>query len=169
MNLAFRIQHSACRADKPSRKPIMKTQMKRAVIAVNFATIFTLMTLASLAAESGKQHKVLFEFTSQGQEQITAVLNNIENVREALGNDTKVMVIAHGPGIALVQKTNTESADRMRKLGEAGVVFAACENTMKRKNIAKADLFDFAKTVDSGVAEVVRRQEAGWSYVKSGH
>ena len=127
------------------------------------------MTLASPAAESGKQHKVLFEFTSQGQEQITAVLNNIENVRKALGNETKVMVVAHGPGIVLVQKTNTESADRMRKLGEAGVVFAACENTMKTKNIAKADLWNFATTVDSGVAEVVRRQEAGWSYVKSGH
>jgi intracellular sulfur oxidation DsrE/DsrF family protein len=57
----------------------------------------------------------------------------------------------------------------MRKLADAGVVFAACENTMKRKNLTKADLFDFATTVDAGVAEVVRRQEAGWSYVKSGH
>jgi intracellular sulfur oxidation DsrE/DsrF family protein len=26
----------------------------------------------------------------------------------------------------------------------------------------------FAITVDSGVAEVVRKQEAGWSYIKSG-
>ena len=139
--------------------------MKHIIIAL----LFTFMTLASPAAEAGQQHKVLFEFTSQGQEQITAVLNNIENVRQALGNETKVMVVAHGPGIALVQKTNTESADRMRKLGEAGVVFAACENTMKKKNIAKGDLLDFATTVDSGVAEVVRRQESGWSYVKSGH
>ena len=55
----------------------------------------------------------------------------------------------------------------MRDLSQAGVVFAACENTMKKKNVAKEDLLPFATTVDSGVAEVVRKQEAGWAYLKS--
>ena len=39
---------------------------------------------------------------------------------------------------------------------------------MKKKNVSKADLLPATTTVDSGVAEVVRKQEAGWSYVKSG-
>jgi intracellular sulfur oxidation DsrE/DsrF family protein len=39
---------------------------------------------------------------------------------------------------------------------------------MKKKNVRKDDLLPLATTVDSGVAEVVRKQEAGWSYVKSG-
>jgi hypothetical protein len=39
---------------------------------------------------------------------------------------------------------------------------------MKRKNLQKSDLVPFATTVDSGVAEVVRRQEAGWSYLRPG-
>jgi uncharacterized protein len=133
------------------------------------AFLFTLMTLTSQAAETGKKHKVIFEFTSGEKEQLTAVLNNVENVRKSLGAETQVRLVAHGPGIALLQKTNTENAERMRKLSDAGVIFAACENTMKRKNLSKADLLDFATTVDSGVGEVVRRQEAGWSYVKSGH
>ncbi len=133
------------------------------------ALLFTIMAFASPAADAGKEHKVLFEFTSEGKEQITAVLNNVENVRKALGAKTKVEVVAHGPGIGLLQKSNTEGADRMRKLADDGVVFAACENTLKRKNISKADLHDFVTTVDSGVAQVVRRQEADWSYVKSGH
>jgi intracellular sulfur oxidation DsrE/DsrF family protein len=30
------------------------------------------------------------------------------------------------------------------------------------------DLMPLATTGDSGVAEVVRKQEAGWSYIKSG-
>ena len=33
---------------------------------------------------------------------------------------------------------------------------------------ARTDLSPFAATVDSGVAEVVRKQETGWSYVRSG-
>ncbi|MGH7937542.1 MAG: hypothetical protein ACRD5Z_25205 [Bryobacteraceae bacterium] len=39
---------------------------------------------------------------------------------------------------------------------------------MKRKGIGKDQLLPIATTVDSGVAEVVRKQEAGWSYIKSG-
>ena len=139
--------------------------MKPAFIALLFCS----MSIASPAADIGKEHKVLLEFTSDGKEQINAVLNNVENARKALGANTKVEVVAHGPGIGLLQKSNTEGAERMRKLADDGVVFAACENTLNRKNISKADLLDFATTVDSGVAEVVRRQEAGWSYVKSGH
>jgi len=133
------------------------------------ALLLTVMSLTTFAADTNKTHKVLFEFTSPGKEASTGVLNNIENVRKALGTGTQVILVAHGPGIALLQKAGNESAERMRKLADAGVVFAACENTMKRKNLDKADLVTFSTTVDSGVAEVVRRQEAGWSYVKSGH
>ncbi len=54
------------------------------------------------------------------------------------------------------------------ELAEQGVVFAACENTMKKKNVSKDQLLLAATTTDSGVAEVVRKEEAGWSYIKSG-
>lgn len=126
------------------------------------------MTTAIPAAEQAKQHKVLFEFTSEGEKAQTAVLTNIENLRKSLGEQTKVTLVAHGAGIALLQRTNSENMERMKKLADSGVTFAACENTMKKKNIRKEDLFPFVTTVDSGVAEVVRKQEAGWSYVKSG-
>jgi intracellular sulfur oxidation DsrE/DsrF family protein len=56
----------------------------------------------------------------------------------------------------------------MKQLADGGVIFAACRNTMKRKNVAPDQLLPLAGTVDSGVAEVVRKQEAGWSYIKSG-
>jgi intracellular sulfur oxidation DsrE/DsrF family protein len=39
---------------------------------------------------------------------------------------------------------------------------------MRRLKLQKSDLFDFVVTVDSGVAEVVRKQEAGWAYLKGG-
>jgi len=45
---------------------------------------------------------------------------------------------------------------------------AACENMMRRQNVVKADLLPCVTTVDSGVAEIVRKQEAGWSYLRIG-
>ena len=56
----------------------------------------------------------------------------------------------------------------MRKLADGGVAFVACENTMRKKKITKEQLLPFVTTVDSGVAEVVRKQEQGWSYIRSG-
>ena len=97
------------------------------------------------------------------------MLNNVKNVREAMGQaTTEVLVVAHSKGLGMLLKENNTMADRMKEMAGSGVVFAACENTMKKKNVSKDQLLPFATTTDSGVAEVVRKQEAGWSYIKSG-
>jgi intracellular sulfur oxidation DsrE/DsrF family protein len=36
---------------------------------------------------------------------------------------------------------------------------------MKFLNVKTEDLFPFASQVDSGVAELVRKQKAGWQYI----
>ncbi|MDQ6911525.1 MAG: DsrE family protein [Verrucomicrobiota bacterium] len=119
-------------------------------------------------AANGK-HRVLFEVTMAGENQWTGVLNNVKNVREALGKEnTEVFVVAHSNGLGLLVQKNNPLAERIKGLADEGVIFAACENTMKKKNVRKEDLLPSATTVDSGVAEVVRKEEAGWSYVKSG-
>lgn len=133
--------------------------------------LFSIAFLGTVvAADVGSErHRVVIELTSEGPKQYEAVLNNVQNVISALGKGTEVLVVTHGPAIDFVQKSNQEFAERMEKLSKEGAAFVACENTMKRKKISKDQLLPFVKTVDSGVAEVVRRQEAGWSYVKGGH
>jgi len=39
---------------------------------------------------------------------------------------------------------------------------------MRAMKVTTSDLFPFATQVDSGVAELVRKQEAGWVYIKGG-
>jgi hypothetical protein len=56
----------------------------------------------------------------------------------------------------------------MKKLAAGVVVFAACENFMRKMNVTKTDLLPFAMPVESGVAELARKQKAGWSYLKGG-
>ncbi len=120
-------------------------------------------------AQTGKRHRIVFEVTSAAPEQWEAVLNNLENIQRAFGAGTSdIVVAAHGKGLGLLLGTNTAIQERMQGLAREGVTFAACENTMKRMKVAKDQLLAFAATVDSGVAEVVRKQEAGWSYIRSG-
>lgn len=134
-----------------------------------FTLLIALMTATNLSAAPDAKHRIAFEVTMAGDEEWNGVLNNVKNIRVALGKEnTEVIVIAHSNGLGLLVKKDNKPADRIKELADDGVVFAACENTMKKKNVTKENLLSSATTVDSGVAEVVRRQEAGWSYLKSG-
>lgn len=123
----------------------------------------------SFAADpSPKKHRVVFEIVGEGKEHWNSLLNNVENAQKALGaGATEIVVVAHSKGLGLLLK-ESEVRERVEKIAATGVVFAACENTMKKKGVTKEQLVSAATTVDSGVAEVIRKQEAGWSYVKSG-
>ena len=148
---------------------IMNDKNRRAVIGLclMFGAV-VLATVASSPAQSEKVHRVVFELTSDSPEQWTAMLNNVENLQKAFGREhTELEVVAHGKGLEALRKSNTSSGERIAAIAKTGVRFAACENTMKRMQLAKEDLLPAARTVDSGVAEVVRKQEAGWAYLKS--
>lgn len=148
----------------------MKAIALFAVILFSVGAVWTARAAdASGPARPPGVHRVVFELTSNHPEAWTAVLNNVENLRRAFGPDaTKVEVVAHGNGLGFLRRMNTILQGRMQKLADAGAVFAACENTMRRQHVTKADLLPFVTTVDSGVAEVVRKQEAGWAYVHVG-
>ncbi len=146
----------------------MNKPTKTILLAALCSLALTTMNAQTESASSVKTHRVLFEVTMEGNEQWTGVLNNVENLRKALGEATEIEVVAHSKGLGMLLAKDNASTERMKKLSEAGVVFAACENTMKKKHVTKDQLVPFATTTDSGVAEVVRKQEAGWSYLKSG-
>ncbi|CAN5588135.1 DsrE family protein [soil metagenome] len=126
------------------------------------------LTTMNAQTETSKTHRIVFEVTMAGTEQWTAVLNNVENLRQSLGDGTEIEVVAHSKGLGMLVAKDNSLADRIQKLADEGIVFAACENTMRKKNVRKDQLLPSATTTDSGVAEVVRKQEAGWSYLKSG-
>ena len=145
-----------------------------------FRTLFAIgvVVLGGLAAAKGqravekegrKVHRAVIEVTAEAAPQWESVLNNVENLQKAFAPEqTEVEVVAHGKALGMLQRTNAAQAERMARIAATGAKFAACENTMRRMKVQKADLFDFVVTVDSGVAEVVRKQEAGWAYLTGG-
>ncbi len=150
----------------------MKTMLQTLALAALTLLPLTVVTAESEKPSPEKAHKVVFEVAMDGADKWQGALRNVENVRISLGAKTKVEVVTHGKGVGmLLAKTSAENAEMKAKLEQlhaAGVVFAACENTMKREKIEKKDLVELSTTVDSGVSEVVRKQEAGYAYIKSG-
>ena len=139
------------------------------------ATFFISFSLTAAHARDGEtasvaKHRVVFHVNVADEERWQEVLTNVENVEKAFGADhVEIEVVAHGAGIGLVQRKNAALADRIATIEKTGPVFAACSNTLRKKNLAAADLAAGVKVVDSGVAELIRKQEAGWTYVKLGY
>jgi len=151
----------------------MNASLKILALAARTALPFTASAAEPEKPSADKMHKVVFEVSIDGADKWQGTLRNVENVQKALGaKTTKIEVVTHGKGVGmLLAKTSAENAElkaKLEKLHSDGVVFAACENTMKREKIEKKDLVELSTTVDSGVSEVIRKQEAGYAYIKSG-
>lgn len=93
-------------------------------------------------------------------------LKNVTNILKAEGGKAEVVVVCHGPGIALVVKDKSPDAAEVERLIKEGVKFEACENTLKDKGIPKESLLPGVTTVPSGAVEVVRRQQDGFGYFR---
>jgi intracellular sulfur oxidation DsrE/DsrF family protein len=115
------------------------------------------------------KHRIVFQVSVAGQEQWQGVLANVENLQKAFGpRSTQIEVVCFGKGIDMLLNTDAPLAKRIAKNHAAGVKFAACQNTLRARHLTPADLLPSASTVDSGVTEIVRKQEAGWAYIKGG-
>jgi uncharacterized protein len=115
-----------------------------------------------------KKHKIVMQFTNSDSVSQASVVGQVKNIRTAWPN-AQVEVVCHGGGLELLQTTKSKAAAEVAEWSGKGVVFAACNNTMKRRNLTKADLLPTATVVPSAMIELTLKQEKGWAYVKGAH
>ena len=95
----------------------------------------------------------------------------IRNVSNLYNNDDvatpaeRLKVVVNGDAIRFLLASSPE-ADRVRRMTEAGIQIEACENSFERFGYDTDNLVEGVTTVSSGVAEVVRLQRRGVSYLK---
>lgn len=138
------------------------------VTIVCVGTLLVALAAGARGPGAARAARVVVDVSAGEPERWASVITNVENIRGALGPRTEIEVVAYGKGIGLVLAKNTELVERMSKLAAAGVSFVACENTLRKQRIDRKALMPFVRTVDSGAAELVRKQQAGWAYLKPG-
>jgi len=136
-----------------------------AVLALAFALVFA----ATGQTPPAKKHLVVLQMNVDGADSWNQLLGNAQNIQKVFGaENVQIEVVTYGKGITLMVKTNTAFEERLKQAKAAGIVLAVCQNSMRARKVKSEDLFPFATEVDSGVAEIIRKQEAGWSYVRTG-
>lgn len=161
----------------------MKT-LKTQILAAFLMSVCLLMMTAANASERYGKQKVVYHINYDNPKKQTGALRNIQNHINAVGAENlDLKVVLHGNGLALLlepdalaklKKFKHANADdsmtaKIDNLKNQGIEFNVCANTVRgRKVDVEQDLYNVDKgdIVPSGVAEVARLQQMGYSYVK---
>lgn len=128
--------------------------------------LLTLFVALISFAANAQTHKVVVQLNTSDTLVWHGALRNISNLQTALGPNTQIELVAHGSGIGILIDGKTTQKAKIAELAASGVLFKACENTIRERKIDRSTILTQAGTVPSGVAEVVLKQEAGWAYLK---
>lgn len=146
--------------------------LKTLIAAVAAVVLFA--NAADAQQRYGKQ-KVVYHINYDGgkdDKAYRAALQNIQNHISAVGAENiDVKVVMHGNGLGVLKDavTNEKLRGQVASLKSQNVGFQVCNNTLKGRKISyEKDLFDVYKEdiVPSGVAELSRLQQMGYTYIK---
>lgn len=96
-----------------------------------------------------------------------SIVNQIGNIKKEFPNAV-LELVCHGPGLDFLLKEKSQYINKLNKMNLKNVIYVGCEFTMSQKKIKKEDLVDFAKTVPFGIAEIIKKQQQNWLYIKLG-
>jgi intracellular sulfur oxidation DsrE/DsrF family protein len=134
-----------------------------------FAAALALAFVIGAVSQTPKtsKHRVVFQLDEPEGAAWDSLVKHVNNTRDALAKDggSQVEVVFWGAGLNMLRKTNTAYEARLKQLSDDGVTLSACRNAMRVMNVKTEDLLPFASEVDSGIAEIVRKQESGWAYI----
>jgi uncharacterized protein len=140
------------------------------VLIVMFVAFIAPLSYAQVQAKVKKteqttKHKIVYDLAVADTTMHAGLMRQLNNIKRGWP-DAQIEVVVHGKAINLLVTGKSTQANAIKELQAKGVVFAACENTMKRAKVEKSQLLPNTPTVPMGIGEIVTKQEEGWSYIK---
>lgn len=164
MNRRYGAQPYFCR-DKMRRFSFSACLLSAVLVFAGNAPVFAQAQARAAAAASDK-HKVVFQVSDSDPGKWELTLNNIRNLQKDVGNNKlDIEVVAFGPGIAMLKRESSVGT-RVQETLATGVKVVACENTMRGMRLNKDDMLTNIGYVPTGVFEVMKKQEEGYSYLR---
>ena len=134
-----------------------------------FLSVVMVFFFVNLVSAQQKEHKIVFDFTKGDTASFSTMMRQARNILAATGN-AKLEVVCYGPGLDMLMISKTTVQKEIEEfIGRYQVVFAACEASMQRRGIKKAELLSQVVTVPLASLEISSKQQEGWSYLKAGY
>jgi intracellular sulfur oxidation DsrE/DsrF family protein len=140
----------------------MKTLKLMILLLIGFTTF------SAIAQKKPNNHKIVFQFTNASDTlQQKAIINQLTNLTTHWPK-AKYEVVIHSMGLPFVMSGKSKQIQAIKVLRAKGVRFLVCENTLKSQKVSKDQLISEVEYVPVGIAEIVEKQEQGWTYIKGG-
>lgn len=125
------------------------------------------MFLFTMASTAQARQGLLLQVSDGDPAKWNLALNIAKNAPKNSSEPLDVVVIAFGPGLKMLTK-NSKVANRLKDATGSGVEFRACGMTMSKLKLKESDLYssEHVKRVKGGVLEIMRLQNAGFTYVR---
>jgi intracellular sulfur oxidation DsrE/DsrF family protein len=161
-------------ADQTPAASVTNTSSADLTLPTTTASVASGPLAAQSRSPGNAQTKVLIHLARDDDAQLGQALDDIEGMlkyyRET-HQSARVEVVVNGGGLKLVRTDTSAFAGRIQHLQREydNLTFAACQNTIDR--IAREQginvrLLPGVITIDSGMAEIMRRQHQGWTYLQ---
>ncbi len=132
------------------------------------------MMLPVPAAVSEEPVKVLIHLSNGQPTHIQQTLDDIEGLIQFYRRQhqpARIEVIVNGDGLNMLRADTSPFPARITRMQKEydNLTFAACQNTidrLKREHGITARLLPGVVVIDSGVAQIMRRQHQGWAYIR---
>jgi intracellular sulfur oxidation DsrE/DsrF family protein len=128
---------------------------------------FLLGAVGVFAQEAPRQHRIVMQLTSGDTLVHKNLMKQFRNMKEAAPT-LQLEVVCHGPGMDMLMNDRSVVQEKIKEFAAKGIVFLACENTIKERNLDRSKVIPEAGYVKAGIIHIVERQEDGWSYIKAG-
>lgn len=146
----------------------MKKYFVTYLILIAFTAFNNLKAQENVQASVKAEHRIIFQLTSADTTVHKQLIKQFENIL-SVSPTTKIEVVCHGPGLDMLVADKTIVEEKVKHLAEKGVVFNACEFSIKQRKLDHSKIIKSAGFVPAGIIEVVTKQEQGWSYIKAGN
>jgi intracellular sulfur oxidation DsrE/DsrF family protein len=134
------------------------------LIAVLAGTLVLAISVPHAFAQG--ENRVVIQVSDADPGKWNLALNNARNLQADLGaKNVDIEIVAYGPGIGML-KADSVVGNRVGDALGTGVKVVACENTMRGQKLARPDMLDGIGYVNSGVVEIMRRQQERWVYLR---
>lgn len=146
--------------------------MKKHFIAYMLLTTFlafnNLKAQEIIQPTSKAEHRIIFQLTSGDTTAHKQLMKQFANIL-TVSPTTKIEVVCHGAGLDMLVSDKTIVEEKVKQFAEKGVVFNACEFSIKERKVDRSKIIKSAGFVPAGIIEIVSKQEQGWSYIKAGN
>lgn len=146
--------------------------MRKILAALLVSTLLAAPLVAFADSEPYGKQKVVYHINYDNPKQQSGAMRNIQNHINAVGKDNlDVVVVMHGNGVSLLKHADEDMnmQSKVVSLKSQNVKFGVCNNTLVGRKIDhQTALFDVddSDIVPSGVAELSRLQQMGYTYIK---